>query len=83
MLISQPDSSTMRLMFFPPGPINSPIRSGLIFKVMMRGAYLLNSDRGAASVSVIFFKMTRRATRAFSTASAINAWGSPGSLRSS
>src|SRR5579859_2233281 len=30
MLISQPDSSTRRLMFLPPGPINAPIFSGLI-----------------------------------------------------
>jgi len=41
MLISQPDSSTMRLMFLPPGPMSAPIFSGLIFTVTMRGAYLL------------------------------------------
>ena len=30
MLISQPDSSTRRLMFLPPGPMRAPIFSGLI-----------------------------------------------------
>ena len=30
MLISQPDSSTRRLMFLPPGPMSAPIFSGLM-----------------------------------------------------
>jgi len=49
----------------------------------MRGAYLLISGRGAARVRAISASTCRRATRAFSTASAIRAWGMPGSLRSS
>ena len=37
MLISQPDSSTRRLMFLPPGPMRAPIFSGLILTWTMRG----------------------------------------------
>ena len=73
MLISQPDSSTSRLMFLPPGPINAPIFSGLILMVSMRGAYLLISLRGAEIVFAISARMCMRATRAFSTVSAISA----------
>src|SRR5882724_1697754 len=65
MLISQPDSSTRRLMFFPPGPMSAPIFSGLIFTTSMRGAYLLNSVRGAPRVLAISARMCIRATRDF------------------
>ena len=71
MLISQPDSSTRRLMFLPPGPMSAPIFSGLILSVSMRGAYLLDSLRGAAMVLAISARMCSRATRAFSIASAM------------
>ena len=51
MLISAPDSAWMALMFLPPGPMSSPIFSGLIFVVSMRGAYWL-SGFGAADGGV-------------------------------
>ena len=48
MLISQPVSATMPLMFLPPGPMSRPIFSGLIFSVSMRGRVLaeLGARRG-------------------------------------
>ena len=82
MLISQPDSSTRRLMFLPPGPIRAPIFSGLILTWTMRGAYLLSSGRGAAKVRAMILRMASRATRAFSNASVKMAMERPRSLRS-
>jgi len=65
---------------FAAGPINIANSPGLIFSVMMRGGGICSiSGRGAGRVSRIFFKIARRATRAFSTASAINWCGKPGS----
>ena len=83
MLISQPDSSTRRLMFLPPGPIRAPIFSGLILTWTMRGAYLLISLRGSARVPAMMCRMASRATRAFSRASAMMACGNPRNFKSS
>ena len=82
MSISQPDSSTSFLMFLPPGPMSAPIFSGLIFSVVIRGAYLLMSLRGSEIVFAISARIPKRAMRAFSTVSAMIAWGIPLSLRS-
>src|SRR5207245_2084490 len=45
-LISAPVCSWMPRMVLPLGPIRSPILSGRIWMVMMRGAYLDSSERG-------------------------------------
>ena len=83
LLISQPDSSTMRLIFFPPGPMSRPIFSGLIFISVIRGAYLLMSARASGRVVAMCSRIFRRAAWARLTVSAMIGSGSPRSLRSS
>ena len=70
-------------MFLPPGPINAPIFSGLIFRVTMRGAYLEISERGAGSVVSMWARISPRAIRAFSMVCSMIGSGMPLSFRSS
>src|SRR5436309_3010426 len=61
--MSAPDSAWIALMFLPPGPISSPILSGLILVFSMRGAYWLS---GFASLMEIFLGRHHRFDRALS-----------------
>ena len=83
MLISQPDSSTMRLMFLPPGPINSPILDGSIGMVTMRGAYGLISSRSLARQPPMLERIAVRDFLAKPMASSMIEYGIPFNFRSS
>jgi hypothetical protein len=68
MLILAPVASWMPRMVLPLGPMTSPILSGLICMVKIRGAYLLRSGRAMGSTLAISFRMCSRPFRAFSSA---------------
>src|SRR5579872_1237823 len=68
-VISAPVSSWMPRMVLPLGPMRSPIFSGLIIRVTMRGAYGERSGRGWASALFISPKMCSRPSRARASAS--------------
>ena len=51
-------------MFLPPGPISAPIFSGLICRVMIRGANDDSSSRGVGITAVILSRMYSRPSRA-------------------
>jgi len=73
----------MRLMFLPPGPINSPIFDGSIWMVTMRGAYGLISSRSLAKQPAMLARISVRAVLALAMASSMIDCGMPCSLRSS
>ena len=73
----------MRLMFLPPGPINSPIFDGSIGMVTMRGAYGLISSRSFGRQSLILERIAVRAFLAIPMASSMISYGIPFNLRSS
>ncbi len=83
MLISQPVSATMPLMFLPPGPMSWPILSTGILTVSMRGAYWLSSVRGAASALCMTSRICVRSRFASWIASTMIECETPGSFRSS
>src|SRR5439155_1565418 len=65
----RPRSSTSRpRMVLPSWPIRSPILSGRIWIVMMRGAYLDSSERGFGMTWSMMSRMCSRACFAFSSA---------------
>ena len=68
MLILAPVASWIPRMVLPLGPMTSPILSGLICIVKIRGAYWDSSVRGSGSALAISFRMWRRPFRAFSSA---------------
>ena len=63
-----PVSSWIRLMFLPPGPINSPIFVVGIWIVLIFGANWLSSVRAAGRASFILPRICIRALRASSRA---------------
>ncbi len=58
-----PVSSTILLIFLPPGPIRSLIFSGLISTVTIRGAYGERSALGSAIALAITSRICKRASR--------------------
>ncbi len=63
-VISAPVSSWIPRIVFPLGPMRSPIFSGLIVSVTMRGAYDERSARCVLSDLFISPRMCRRPSRA-------------------
>src|SRR5688500_3868050 len=81
-VISAPVSSWMPRMVLPFGPMRSPIFSGLICTVTMRGAYGERSARGCASALFISPRMCSRASFACASASRMILRSSPSTLMS-
>ena len=79
---SAPVSSWMPRIVLPFGPMRSPIFSGLIIIVTMRGAYGDRSARGVASAFSISPRMCRRPSRAWASASFMIERSSPSILMS-
>ena len=82
MLISAPVASWMPRIVLPLGPMTSPILSGLICIVKMRGAYFESSVRGPGSALAISLRMWSRPFRACSSASSMILRSSPSILMS-
>ena len=79
MLISQPDFSTNALMFLPPGPINAPIFSGLIFMRKMRGAKGESSGRDLSMALSIWRRIASASARLMRPLASARRENSPGS----
>ena len=79
---SAPVSSWMPRIVLPFGPIRSPIFSGLICIVTMRGAYWDSSARGASSAFFISPRICNRPSRACASASFMIARSMPSILMS-
>ena len=78
-----PDSAVIFWMTEPPLPMTSRILSGSIFMVIILGAYLLTSGRGAAMQgSITSSRMAYRASRVMSRASLMISWVRPSFFRS-
>ena len=81
-LISHSVSSMIFLIFFPPGPINAPIFSGLICRDKILGAYL-DISFGLEIASSILLRMCIRPSCACFIAFSINSNEIPSIFRSS
>ena len=82
-LMSAPVSDWMALITLPLGPMTSPILSTGISKEVIFGAVSRTSGRGSMMVSAITSRMSRRASRAWRSASASTDAGMPEILVSS
>ena len=82
ILILAPVASWIPRIVLPLGPITSPILSGLICMVKMRGAYWDSSVRGSASSLAISCRMNSRPFRARSSACSMSLRSSPSILMS-
>ena len=83
MLMSAPVIAMISLIFFPFGPITSPILSTGIWIVMIRGALELTSSRGAGSAASITSRICSRASFACWSAPARTSAGIPDTFMSS
>ena len=76
-------ASWMPLMVLPPGPMSRPIFSGWMWIMSSRGARGLMSVRGKRKVVTMCLRISRRASRAWSSVARMIFSSMPSILRSS